>query len=173
MDTAQYLLRGMAALALAAACAVAGAAPGPSPRGYVSAFQCDGPPLGLKLPSSYRALRKLAPIEQEQVIEAEETDGADIERRVIIFKGGLELALILYADDADRYAVEAAVVSAPRWRVTGPLYVGLSAGEARQRLRRLHAYPDRSLGFGSEGGTVSLKQAQGRIVQIAYSCYIG
>lgn len=143
-----------------------------APQGYVGAFQCERPPLGLKLPSSYRALRKLAPIEQEQLIDAEETDGAEIERRVIIFKG-LELALVLFADEADRYRVEAAVVTTPRWRVTGPLHVGLSSLEARQRLRRLHAIPDQALGFGSEGGTVSLKQAHGKITQIAYSCFVG
>jgi hypothetical protein len=143
-----------------------------APQGYVRTFQCERPPLGLKLPQSYRALRRLAPIEQEQVIDAEETDGAEIERRVIIFKG-LELAVVLFPDEADRYRVEAAVVTAPRWRVTGPLHVGLSALEARARLRRLHAVPDHALGFGSEGGTVSLKQAKGVITQIAYSCYVG
>lgn len=168
MEKARRLRPGLAALAFCMACATAQA----EPQGYVGAFQCVGPPLGLKLPSSYRALRKLAPIESEQVIEAEETDGADIERRVIIFKG-LELALILFADDADRYLVEAAVVTTPRWRVTGPLHVGLSTAEVRQRLRRWHAVPDRALGFGSEGGNVSLTQARGRIVQIAYSCFVG
>ena len=168
MESVPLLPRSLAGLALWLVCACACAAP----QGYVRAFRCDGPPLGLKLPATYRALRKLAPIQHEQVIDAEETDGADIERRFIVFKG-LELALILFADDPDRYLVEAAVVSTPGWRVTGPLHVGQSSEVARQRLRQLHATPDRALGFGSEGGNVVLKQARGKIVEIAYSCQVG
>ena len=168
MDSVQYLSRGLAGVAVWMACACACAAP----QGYVGTFRCDRPPLGLKLPPTYRALRKLAPIEAEQVIDAEETDGADIERRFISFKG-LELALILFADEPDRYLVEVAVVTAPHWRFTGPLHVGLSVEAARQRLRHVRAVPDRALGFGSEGGNVTLKQAQGKVVEIAYSCYVG
>ncbi len=172
MQGARGWMQGMAMGVCSVACALACMPALAEAQGYVSTFQCEAPPLGLKLPPSYRALRKLAPIEQEQVIDAEETDGAEIERRMIIFKG-LELALILFPDEADRYRVEAAIVTTPRWRVTGPLYVGLSALAARQKLRSLHAVPDRALGFGSEGGNVSLKQARGKIVQIAYSCFVG
>ena len=113
-----------AAIAVLAACLVAAPAWG---RGNVSHFvdklSCDSGPYGLKLPETYDALRKLAPLKSERLVRDQDFGTYRARHRELTFNG-LKLAVVTYSNDPEKYQVASAEIRSPQWKIAGPFRQG-------------------------------------------------
>jgi len=139
---------------------------------YAPSFSCVGGPLGLDVPPTYSALRELGPIQGEKTIKSDSPGVGEASRRGIWFSG-LVLDLYTFAHQPQRYLIASATIKDKRWRIAGPLRVGQTVDEARERLAAFGVTLDPTLSFGGDGGKITLKLSANVISEIDYSCYTG
>jgi hypothetical protein len=139
-------------------------------EGYVDTFSCDEGPFHLDLPKSYLDLRKIGRIRSERIVETEDWGSYKTERKDFEFDG-LSLRVITFSNDPTRYMVAIARTTSRNWGITGPFRVGDSLLSALSHFGVRRA--PNLLEYGSEGGVVRFKVANGRIVEVRYECYTG
>lgn len=127
---------------------------------------CTGGPYRLKLPKSYRALRRLAVLKREKVLSEDAQGVAARELRFV----GLELVVFTRADRPDEYQLARAYFTTAKWRIMGPLRVGAPATLALKDLglRGIPRYGEVTL--EGETDSILLGVAGGRIREIDYEC---
>jgi hypothetical protein len=132
-----------------------------------------GGPFGLRLPTGYGALARLARIDHEHIASVEQEDGYTVTRKDIIYPG-LTLGVAVPGNRPDGYLVSGADVRSARWRSLSPFGVGQSVRAVRGTLGQ-PAAGDRSLrrAYGNETSSVSFKVSNGRITEVHYQCYTG
>jgi len=137
---------------------------------YVPQFGCQSEPFGLRLPSSYLALKNIGSLKREQSIEV---DGrARTERKLLEFDG-LEFVVYTFQDKPTRYLVVTAVITKPTWKISGPFRVGESLEAVRASLKGYGTTLGNDLSLGSEGGRINFSEEAGRVRKISYDCYTG
>jgi len=136
---------------------------------YVADLSCTSGPFRVKLPKSYKALRVLAPLKRERVLQKEEQDGQTTVYRELRFNG-LELEVVTYSNKPNQFVLSSAVLSTPSWRIGGQLRVGTAA---RIALKGLAAPPypsDGELEFNGDSDSIRVTLSRGRILDVEFSC---
>jgi hypothetical protein len=126
---------------------------------------CTDGPYRLKLPKSYKALRTIGHLRRERVVKTEDS-GVQRELRF----NGLELIVLTSPDKPGQYVVSRAVVSAPSWKIAGPLRVGTSARIALKGLQPKQLPRDGELEFNGDRDSIRVNLSRGRILDFEYSC---
>ena len=139
---------------------------------YVETLTCIAGPLGLGVPPTYSALRKLGPIEREATVAPDGPADGKAVRRGLWFSG-LVLDLYTFPDQPERYLIASATITDPRWTLAGPLRVGQTLDDARKHLAALGVTLGPSLSLGGDGDTITLKLSGNAISEIDYGCYTG
>jgi len=136
---------------------------------YVADLSCTTGPYRVRLPKTYRALRVLAPLKRERVLQKEEQDGHTTVYRELRFNG-LELELVTYSNKPNQYVLASAVLSTPAWRIGGQLRVGTAARIALKGLAP-QPYPnDGELEFNGDADSIRVTLSRGRVLDVEYSC---
>jgi hypothetical protein len=136
---------------------------------YVADLSCTTGPYRVRLPKTYRALRVLAPLKRERVLQKEEQDGHTTVYRELRFNG-LELELVTYSNKPNQYVLSSAVLSTAAWRIGGQLRVGTAARIALKGLAP-QPYPnDGELEFNGDADSIRATLSRGRILDVEYSC---
>jgi hypothetical protein len=136
---------------------------------YVADLSCTTGPYRVRLPKTYRALRVLAPLKRERVLQKEEQDGHTTVYRELRFNG-LELELVTYSNKPNQYVLSSAVLSTAAWRIGGQLRVGTAARIALKGLAP-QPYPnDGELEFNGDADSIRVTLSRGRILDVEYSC---
>ena len=158
-----------AAAALAAGLLVLGSAAAQPEEEQVSAYakqvSCTSGPYRIKLPKSYRALKRMALLKREKIL-SEEADGSTRELRFV----GAELVVFLSAERTDQYTLARATFTTAKWRIMGPLRVGAPASLA---LKGLPVKPVPRYGeviIEGDEDAILLTLAGGRVQEIDYEC---
>jgi hypothetical protein len=136
---------------------------------YVADLSCTTGPYRVRLPKTYRALRVLAPLKRERVLQKEEQDGHTTVYRELRFNG-LELELVTYSNKPNQYVLSSAVLSTAAWRIGGQLRVGTAARIALKGLAP-QPYPnDGELEFNGDADSIRVTLSRGRVLDVEYSC---
>lgn len=158
-----------AAAALAAGLLVLGSAAAQPEEEQVSAYakrvSCTSGPYRIKLPKSYRALKRMALLKREKVL-SEEADGSTRELRFV----GAQLVVFLSTERTDQYTLARATFTTAKWRIMGPLRVGAPASLA---LKGLPVKPVPRYGevtIEGDEDAILLTLAGGRVQEIDYEC---
>ena len=136
-------------------------------------FQCRGGKYGLRLPSSYVGLTKLAQLQQERLEMIEQDAGYTVTRKDLHFPG-LVIGVAVPSSSPNRYLVSGAAISQMRWKSLAPFRPGQTVQQV-QKLLGKSAADDSGLkaSYGSETSDVSFKVSEGRVVEVIYQCYTG
>ena len=147
---------------------LAALAPHAAAQGKPAEPSCTAGPYRLKLPKSYKALRAIGQLRRERVVKTEDS-GVQRELRF----NGLELVVLTSPDKPGEYAVSRAVVSAPSWKIAGPLRVGTSARTALKGLQPKALPSEGELEFTGETDSIRVTLSRGRVLDFEYSCSTG
>ena len=158
-------LAAAATLALFALCAVA--------RGNTSHFvdklSCDSGPYGLKLPETYKELRKIAPLKAEKVVREQDL-GPYKARYVDLLFNGLRLGIVTYSNDEERYQVTSADIRGPQWRIAGPFRQGHALPPRVGDVETKAISANATVEFSGDEDTVRVKLRGRRISTLTYLC---
>ncbi|HWA36362.1 MAG TPA: hypothetical protein VG873_00725 [Burkholderiales bacterium] len=132
---------------------------------YGKNVSCTTGPYRVKLPKSYRALKRLAVLKRERLVR-EEDGGALRELRFV----GAELLVFTSRDKPDQYTLARATFTTSKWRIMGPLRVGAPASLAVKGLpvKPVPRYGEITL--EGDGDAILLTVAGGRVQEIDYEC---
>ena len=125
---------------------------------------CTAGPYKLKLPKSYKALRRIGTLRRERVQSA----GDGMEERELRFNG-LEL-VVLAQPGKSGYVVQKAIVTTPNWKIAGPLRVGTAARIALKGLKPSALPADGELEFSGGEDSIRVNLARGRVLDFEYTC---
>jgi hypothetical protein len=136
---------------------------------YVADLSCTTGPYRVRLPKTYRALRVLAPLKRERVLQKEDEGAYTVTYRELRFNG-LELEVVTYSNKPNQYVLSSAVLSTAAWRIGGQLRVGTAARIALKGLAP-QPYPnDGELEFNGDADSIRVTLSRGRILDVEYSC---
>lgn len=138
-------------------------------QAYVADLSCTTGPYRLRLPKTYKALRVLAPLKRERVLQKEDEGTHTVTYRELRFNG-LELEVVTYSNKPNQYVLSSAVLSTSAWRIGGQLRVGTAA---RIALKGLAAQPypgDGELEFNGDADSIRVTLSRGRVLDVEYSC---
>ncbi len=136
---------------------------------YAKQVSCTSGPYRVKLPKSYRALKRLALLKREKVLEEQEQDGVRTATRELRFVGA-ELVVFTSSDQPERYTLARATFTTSKWRIMGPLRVG---SPARLALKGLPVAPVPRHGavvLEGDSDAILVTLAGGRVQEIDYEC---
>jgi hypothetical protein len=136
---------------------------------YAKQVSCTSGPYRVKLPKSYRALKRMALLKREKVLEEEDQGERTLVSRELRFVGA-ELVVFTTSDRPDRYTLARATFTTAKWRIMGPLRVGAPAGLA---LKGLPVKPVPRYGevtIEGDEDAILLTVAGGRVQEIDYEC---
>jgi hypothetical protein len=136
---------------------------------YVAELSCTSGPYRVRLPKTYRALRFLAPLKRERVLQKEDQGEHTVAYRELRFNG-LELEVVTYSNKPNQYVLSSAVLSTPSWRIGGQLRVGTAARIALKGLARPPYPSDGELEFNGDADSIRVTLSRGRILDVEYSC---
>jgi hypothetical protein len=124
------------------------------------------------LPESATAVRKLGPIRRDTVLETQDWGTYRTHERKLSFDG-LELFIVTFSDDPNRYLVAGATLTSSAWNLAGQLRVGNSAASALSGLPVEKIPQDGELEFGGDADFIRVTLARGRVKMVTYACYTG
>lgn len=154
-----------ALLALFALCAYA--------RGNTSHFvdklSCDSGPYGLKLPETYKELRKIAPLKAERLVREQDL-GPYKARYVDLLFNGLRLGIVTYSNDEQHYQVTSAEIRSPQWRIAGPFRQGQALPARVGDVPTNGLRGSSTVEFNGDEDTVRVKLSGRRISVLTYLC---
>lgn len=141
---------------------------------YVNGLTCADGPFALQLPRDLRALKQMAPLEGEDLLEVDSwSEGHTTTRKALHFDG-LTLAVIAFSNDPARYLVYAAVLSDPRWNALTPIHPGRPLSEVMALMGDTRPVdPSRPLVYTGDADTLRIESVAGRVSQVVYDCYDG
>ena len=156
-------------LALLAVALLAFVSPEAKAQIYVADLSCTTGPYRVRLPKTYKALRVLAPLKRERVLQKEDEGTHTVTYRELRFNG-LELEVVTYSSKPNQYVLSSAVLSTSAWRIGGQLRVGTAARIALKGLAP-QPYPnDGELEFNGDTDSIRVTLARGRVLDVEYSC---
>ena len=136
---------------------------------YVADLSCTSGPYRVRLPKTYKALRVLAPLKRERVLQKEDEGTHTVTYRELRFNG-LELEVVTYSNKPNQYVLSSAVLSTSAWRIGGQLRVGTAARIALKGLAT-QPYPnDGEYEFNGDADSIRVTLPRGRVLDIEYSC---
>lgn len=138
----------------------------------VPGFACAGSPLSISLPARWPDLRRLAPLQAEEVLGVEPWDGYQAITRALRF-AGLRLEVVTFTNDPERYLLSLATITRPSWAL-GPLRVGADAATALRPWGITGPPPGAGWRIEGESDAVVVEATPaGRIARVTYDCYTG
>lgn len=138
---------------------------------YVHNFVCDRGPYRLTLPNTYRGLRGIGIVKQDQLVRTTGVSPYELEHRKVVFNG-LELAIINPASDRSKFMFDKVETTNRRWIISKSVRVGDPIAPLVSKLG-LSDDPGSAKGVQIEGDLDKLAVAavDGRIVKITYLCF--
>ncbi|HYD56572.1 MAG TPA: hypothetical protein VEB41_06670 [Burkholderiales bacterium] len=130
-----------------------------------SKVSCTSGPYRVKLPKTYKGLRRMAVLKREKVLD-ESDYGTFRELRFV----GLELVVLTKPGRPNDYQLARAFFTTSKWRIMGPLRVG---APARLALKGLPVSPMPRFGsvtLEGDADSVLLTVSGGRLQEIEYEC---
>ena len=159
------MIRALIAIAVLAAAAL----PEAKAQTYVADLSCTTGPYRVRLPKTYKALRVLAPLKRERVLQKEDEGTHTVTYRELRFTG-LELEVVTYSNKPNQYVLSSAVLSTPAWRIGGQLRVGTAAKIALKGLAKQGVPSDGEMEFNGDTDSIRVTLARGRVLDVEYSC---
>jgi len=158
---------------VAAAALLALLALGAQARGNTSYFvdqlSCDSGPYSLKLPKTYEALRKIAPLKGEKVVREQDL-GEYKARYVDLIFNGLRLGVVTYSNDEGSYQVTSAEIRSASWRIAGPFRYGQALPAVVGDVQTKTLSSSATVEFSGDEDTVRIKLKGRRIQGLTYLC---
>ena len=143
-----------------------------SPSAYIEQLTCEGGPYRITLPWSYAEVRKLGPLIKEEVLRTYNWDDYKTQDRSLIFQG-LELVVVTFSNEPDKYMLSSAKLTGPQWRITGKLRVGNTAAFALRGIPFKSVPRNGNVSLGGDTDSIGIKLSNGRITEVYYACYTG
>jgi hypothetical protein len=163
-------LKRAAALLLAGTLAAGGAQAQEEVAIQATQVSCTSGPYRIKLPKSYKALRRMALLKREKVLNEEDHGSYRTHARELRFVG-LEMVVFTTTGKPDHYQLARATFTTSKWRIMGPLRVGAPASLALKGLAK--AIPGHAeVTLEGDQDSVLLTVAGGRIQEIDYECNV-
>ena len=154
-----------ALLALSALCAHA--------RGNTSHFvdklSCDSGPYGLRLPETYKELRRIAPLKAERLVRQQDFGPYKARYFDLVFNG-LRLGVVTYSNDEEHYQLTSAEIRSPQWRIAGPFRQGQSLPPRVGDVDTKGLRGTTTVEFSGDEDTVRVKLVGRRISVLTYLC---
>jgi len=138
---------------------------------HVDELACASGPYSLRLPETFDALRRIAPLQAEYILPAQVRGARKAESRELLFSG-LRLVVVRTREDASRYRVASAEVSDAIWGVAGPFRVGRLLPEVGDVELRGVASGTTLTEFSGAKDTIRIKRTGNTVSAITYLCYI-
>ena len=157
-----------AAAALLALCALCAHARGNTSY-FVDKLSCDSGPYSLKLPKTYEALRKIAPLKGEKVVREQDL-GEYKARYVDLIFNGLRLGVVTYSNDEGGYQVTSAEIRSSGWRIAGPFRYGQALPPVVGDVQTKTLSASATVEFSGDEDTVRVKLKGRRIHGLTYLC---
>lgn len=138
--------------------------------GYVKALSCRSGPFAVRLPKSYTALRRLSRLQREKVLQT--TDHGDYRtyERQLRF-AGLEIVVLTSSRRPNEYVLSRATIMDRRWRISGPLRVGVAAKTALRGLPLKQIPGEAELEFSGDSDKLRVSISAGRVQDFEYECH--
>lgn len=136
---------------------------------FVDKLSCDSGPYGLKLPETYDALRKIAPLKGEKLLREQDLGSYRARYRDLQFNG-LRLGVVTYSNDPDSYKVVSAEIRSPQWKIAGPFRQGAAlpvrVGDVETKTIRSGA----TIEFNGNEDTVRVRLVGRKVSVLTYLC---
>ena len=136
---------------------------------FVEKLSCDSGPYGLKLPETYDALRKIAPLKGEKLLREQDLGSYRARYRDLQFNG-LRLAVVTYSNYPDTYKVVSAEIRSPQWKIAGPFRQGhvlpVRVGDVETKTIRAGA----TVEFSGTEDTVRVRLVGRKVSVLTYLC---
>jgi hypothetical protein len=136
---------------------------------FIDKLSCDSGPYGLKLPETYDALRKIAPLKGEKLLREQDLGGYRARYRDLQFNG-LRLAVVTYSNDPESYKVVSAEIRSPQWKIAGPFRQGqvlpAHVGDVDTKALKSTA----TIEFSGSEDTVRVRLVGRRVSVLTYLC---
>ena len=136
---------------------------------FVDKLSCDSGPYGLKLPETYKELRRIAPLKAERVIREQDL-GPYKARYVDLIFNGLRLGIVTYSNDEQHYQVTSAEIRSPQWRIAGPFRQGQALPARVGDVQTQGLRGSSTVEFSGDEDTVRVKLSGRRISTLTYLC---
>jgi hypothetical protein len=150
---------------------LAAPAPAADTAHHVDGLECASGPYSLQLPESFDALRRIGPLQAEHVLPVQVRGARKGESRELVFDG-LRLVVVRTADNAGRYRIASAEVSAPVWRIAGPFRVGGALPEVADVDAPWTRGETTLTELSGERDTIRIKRTGKTVATITYLCYV-
>jgi hypothetical protein len=140
---------------------------------YVPDLDCVGGRFGLKLPSDVRAVKRLAPLVRQELVEVQNWPGYKTTRNLLHFDG-LTLEVIEFSNDPARYHLTFASVASPAWNAISAVKIAQPIESAAAVLGSYASQnPGLARSFEDEGNMLTIRSDQGVVSEVTYQCYPG
>jgi hypothetical protein len=136
---------------------------------YAKQVSCTAGPYRIKLPKSYRALKRMALLKREKVLEEDAENGARTQTRELRFVGA-ELVVFTSSERPERYTLARATFTTSKWRIMGPLRVGAPATLALKGLPLKPVPRHGEVTLEGDSDSILVTLAGGRVQAIDYEC---
>jgi hypothetical protein len=136
---------------------------------FVDQLSCDDGPYGLKLPETYKELRKIAPLKAERLIREQDL-GPYKARYLDLLFNGLRLGIVRYSNDEEHYQVISAEIRSPQWRIAGPFRQGQALPPRIGDVQTKGLRGSSTVEFSGDEDTVRVKLVGRRISILTYLC---
>jgi hypothetical protein len=136
---------------------------------FVDKISCDSGPYGLKLPETYDALRKIAPLKGEKFVREQDLGTYKARYRDLTFNG-LRLGVVTYSNDPEKYQVVSAEIRSPQWKIAGPFRQGYAlpprVGDVDTKAIKSSA----TVEFSGKEDTVRVRLSGRKVSVLTYLC---
>ena len=136
---------------------------------YIDKLSCDSGPYGLKLPKTYDALKKIAPLVSERLVRDQDLGTRRARHRELVFNG-LKLEVVVYSHDPEAFHVALAEIRSASWKIGGPFRFGqvlpARVGDVDTKTLRGTA----TIEFSGEEDTVRVRLVGRRVTALTYLC---
>ncbi len=136
---------------------------------YAKQVSCTSGPYRIKLPKSYKALKRMALLKREKILAEEEQAGTRTTARELRFVG-LEMVVYTSSQRPDHYQLGRATFTTPKWRIMGPLRVGAPLSLAVKGLAVKPLPRHGEVTLEGDHDSILLSVAGGRVQEIDYEC---
>ncbi|RQP26293.1 hypothetical protein [Piscinibacter terrae] len=144
-----------------------------NPEVFIEGLTCSAGAHGLRMPATLPELMRLGRVQQESVQGVEQWEGYTATRKTVSFPG-LVLGIVTFSNQADRYMLSSAEISAATWQKLSPYAVGQPVKAVRSVLGAASA-DDTELRstYTGENDSIRFETVGGKVSKIVYQCYTG
>jgi hypothetical protein len=136
---------------------------------FIDKLSCDSGPYALKLPETYDALRKLAPLKGEKLVREQDLGSYRARYRDLLFNG-LRLGVVTYSNDPEKFQVVSAEIRSPQWKIAGPFRQGYPLPKHVGDVDTKSIRSSSTVEFSGNEDTVRVRLVGRKVSVLTYLC---